>query len=853
MNVSSPMKMYSFNLTVNTSSFFANFISLRNEWEEGVPLDVVTYHCKDCQQNLYMNPTGVFILSDSLEEPFSEFFQKLQAFFIEEHLTLSDSCSGERVDITENCGFPTNLIFLLQDTRIENLDNFYLEGQEFVVETVVKPMDDTSAAVLVVYKSKESQNELYFDFINDNFQNHLNVDLDIVEVLSQSAENLIIDDVTANEYRHLLPRLEGGGRGIKQHFNYVCRWCPKEKLTGQRGKFLEIRNYRDHFRRVHLSEEVPYTEFLENVNRREPKWLCPNCNNQMTFGNMVRHKAICRSNSSEEDSTSEEGDERRDNQRKNRTTEKTKKRMQRSSKQKELNTSDEESSSDTEYEKDRSEEESSDEEENSSSAKKHVSGDGDMSDENINQPRKSSSKRSNVYDFSSEEDEQSTSQITPKKSAPTHMPVNKCLPDIDEVKSSPVLRKKFKKTSEGKYEIVDEMNNNDQSKFKRPAIYKAPEVQDEFMKSDDENTDCDTETDISVNTSVSETGSWWQNIHEGLYCDHGYHGMKVFYKTDTEDFIKRVIQNWKTHEAKKCELDRKREDIENSDLSLNQFSPLRDQPILSAYTDFVQSHSTKDVLNIFSADYDENSVQKGAKATTAKNYANRIVEFFKFMAESYESFHLDWFTDYGGKIEKNLANGEKTFDIFIPTIDDISSFFKQYKHGINPAASVGLRIFALKKFLDFLIKLYEDNEQCFPGTILEKASMVNHLTEKLSKINRGMVTDGTIKKLSIASNRNHKQALIEQASMCPEKSTKNIMEGVSSYLNSDEYSNMKTMLLELSCKKTKMTTKHEYMLVTNWLLEMLICLGGNRPCALLGITIGKDYFCIIFLILTFNH
>ena len=87
--------------------------------------------------------------------------------------------------------------------------------------------------------------------------------------------------------------------------------------------------------------------------------------------------------------------------------------------------------------------------------------------------------------------------------------------------------------------------------------------------------------------------------------------------------------------------------------------------------------------------------------------------------------------------------------------------------------------------------------------------------------------------------------------MCPEKSTKNIMEGVSSYLNSDEYSNMKTMLLELSCKKTKIATKQEYMLVTNWLLEMLICLGGNRPCALLGITIGKDCFCIIFLTLKY--
>ena len=830
--------MNSLRLTVNTSSFFANFLSVRNKWEDEIPFDVVTYHCKDCQQDLYMNPNGVFILNDSLEEPFSDFFQKLQAFFIEEHMTYSEACSGKNVNIVRRCGLPSNIIFLLPETRVENFDIFDLEGQQFNLETVVISRDDSSSAVLVVYKRRNSHSELYFDFINDNFQTHLNVDLD-VEDLSQTAENLIIDDDTANEFRHLLPRVEGGGRGVNQHFNYICKWCPKEKLTGQRGKFMEIKNYRDHFRRLHLSDELPYSEFLENVSRREPKWLCSNCNNQMSLGNMVRHKAVCKSsNSSDEDSSSGEEDDRRKTPRSKSTTEKSKKVKN----HKKFETSDEESES--QEDKGSSEEESNIEEE-SAPAKRRITRataknyrEEEKSDEESNHPKISS-----VFDFSDEESNKA-SQSAQKKSVASKLPVNECLPDTDEVNASPVLRKRFKKMGEGKYKIVDEVNNNDQKQFKKPAIFKAPEVQDELMKSDEEetNTDCETETDISVNTSISETGSWWQNIHEGLYCDHGYHGMKVFYKTDPEDFVQRVIQNWKTHEAKKCELDKRREDIENSDLALNQFSPLRDQPILSAYSDFVQSHSTKDVLQIFSADYEENSVQKGAKATTAKNYGNRIVEFFKFMADIYESFHLDWFTDYSGKIEKNLVNGEKSYEIFIPTIDDLKNFFQQYKYGINPAASVGLRIFAMKKFLDFLIKLYEDNEQSFPGTLLEKAGMVTHLTEKLSKMNRGMVSDGTIKKLSIASNRNHKQALIEQASMCPEKSIKNIMEGVSSYLNSSEYSNMKTMLLELSCKKTKIATKHEYMLVTNWLLEMLICLGGNRPCALLGITIGKNHF-----------
>ena len=51
-------------------------------------------------------------------------------------------------------------------------------------------------------------------------------------------------------------------------------------------------------------------------------------------------------------------------------------------------------------------------------------------------------------------------------------------------------------------------------------------------------------------------------------------------------------------------------------------------------------------FQIFSADYDENSVQMGVKASTAKNYEKRIIEFFNFMSEQYEGFHLDWFTDY---------------------------------------------------------------------------------------------------------------------------------------------------------------------------------------------------------------
>ena len=91
--------------------------------------------------------------------------------------------------------------------------------------------------------------------------------------------------------------------------------------------------------------------------------------------------------------------------------------------------------------------------------------------------------------------------------------------------------------------------------------------------------------------------------------------------------------------------------------------------------------------------------------------------------------------------------------------------------------------------------------------------------------------------LSTASNKSHKKALLEQMARCPQRSLTSIMSGVQEYVNSEEFNHQKTLLIELACKKMKIPTEKEYMNSTNWLLEQLVCLGGNRPCALLGITI----------------
>jgi hypothetical protein len=139
--------------------------------------------------------------------------------------------------------------------------------------------------------------------------------------------------------------------------------------------------------------------------------------------------------------------------------------------------------------------------------------------------------------------------------------------------------------------------------------------------------------------------------------------------------------------------------------------------------------------------------------------------------------------------------------------------------------------------LDFLSQEIKDHEHVFEGSILEKRKIVKCLVERMKTLNESVCPDGTIKHLATASNKSHKRALLEQMEKCPERNMTSIMKGVGDYINSDEFNIKKTLLIELACKKTKVPTSKEYMNSTQWLLEQLICLGGNRPCALLGITL----------------
>ena len=149
-------------------------------------------------------------------------------------------------------------------------------------------------------------------------------------------------------------------------------------------------------------------------------------------------------------------------------------------------------------------------------------------------------------------------------------------------------------------------------------------------------------------------------------------------------------------------------------------------------------------------------------------------------------------------------------------------------------------MFALKKLCEFISKEIKENEHKIPGGICQQRETVKCLADRLKTLTEAICPPGVIKHLATASNKSHKSNLLAQTKLCPERSIERIMEGVKSYINSDEFNVQQNILIELACNKNKVPSTNEYMNSTQWLLEQLVCIGGNRPCALLGITV-KDW------------
>ena len=113
--------------------------------------------------------------------------------------------------------------------------------------------------------------------------------------------------------------------------------------------------------------------------------------------------------------------------------------------------------------------------------------------------------------------------------------------------------------------------------------------------------------------------------------------LRIFLPSDSKEFVNGSIDIYKKHIEQKIHLDKQMAIAESEEAKCFQFSKERDKKILDKYTVFVRMGSAKDVLHIFSEDYEQLNLPSGAKSSTATQYGNRIIEFFKFMASRHKN------------------------------------------------------------------------------------------------------------------------------------------------------------------------------------------------------------------------
>ena len=531
-------------------------------------------------------------------------------------------------------GTPENIIVSFPESDQVHMKDINIADDTYKLKLMIVPEKSDKKTIFVLYQKEGCTEEEYLKFIECNFNTHLD-GKDICY------EELIYDDESATYYQQDTPRLSGGGRRLNADFNYECLWCPKDVIKlGKKGRFKQFKSYREHFKEYHHGEEgngVSMADFLSRVHRIDPTWYCKNCDRHYSLGNVVYHKSIC--------------------------------------KQSNQDVSD-------------SERESEDIE--------SVAGPSNA-DSNVGRKKRASFKKKRfiIYsDSSSDEKEQEENEDTNKNNNDT------AAPDLMETNSTDNLNKRS---------ILDNSfseENNDTSRIKTKKKVKKINTDYTFLDVNDELYSSSPEMDlteailepkvevsetpefeIEINVEPSKSISmetfkkWWLNIPKHLYGDKGLGGPAIFLSSDSEEFVKRCTDRYKKHIQEKRVLDINMQEAESEEAQSLQFSLERDKPILEQYTAFVQTSSAKDVLNFFSEEYEQYEIPSGAKSSTAGQYTNRIMEFFKFMSKIYHNFHLDWMVDFKGAIETDYKDGSKSSDIFIPPKEDFTEFIKQFKYG----------------------------------------------------------------------------------------------------------------------------------------------------------------------------
>ena len=290
------------NIDVDIIDFWSNWCSLKSTLNFPLPIDSIQYQCC-CTEKFIMFHNGDYFLESSMPSV-TKLIEDQKEKFVLEHFA-KGVCKKCILRIDEEVGLPDVLIFFMKpDQNGVSLEPFSLENIKYIAKLCVLNKEDIP--VMVMFQQQHSNDTTYFKMITRNFQGFLNVHPSEHEESDQEDFDMdkISDDETASLHQQSLPRLRGGGRKMLQDFKYVCKWCSEETLKQKtKGRFRELKNYRDHFRRVH--QDIPFSEFLNNVDRDEPKFHCKICNKKISLGNQLRHQIICRPEPYQEQSSSD--------------------------------------------------------------------------------------------------------------------------------------------------------------------------------------------------------------------------------------------------------------------------------------------------------------------------------------------------------------------------------------------------------------------------------------------------------------------------------------------------------------------------------------------------------------------
>ena len=300
------MEILSLSSGVSKEDFWFNVCELKDKSSIAFPLDYFSYKC-ECDQEIPLCQNGEYFL----DGPVSSLVERLaedKNVLHREHLDKTKCGSKQTLKINPGIGMPENLLVFLDEANIKDILPLEVENTSYepILATV-----SSGGAVLSLYRDSQSEDDTYLNFFKHNFEDHLNTVEEEDETdpdEPDKAETMVSDDESVGKHQAMLPRLTGGGRKLQQDFRYVCYWCSDEVLKQKnRGRFRELRNYRDHFRKAH--SDVPMREFLSRVDRNEPTWFCNICRRKISLGNQLRHQIICKPFVEESSSKSSSGSE----------------------------------------------------------------------------------------------------------------------------------------------------------------------------------------------------------------------------------------------------------------------------------------------------------------------------------------------------------------------------------------------------------------------------------------------------------------------------------------------------------------------------------------------------------------